>query len=72
MNNSTQAYLKLTIQIKMSSKLQLNLFKTASSHLKKNFFQCLRDSGEASPTIYSCYANFAVFIDYKRNQFPKK
>ena len=29
-------------------------------------------SGEASPTIWSCYANFSVFIDYKRNQFLKK
>ena len=34
MNNSTQAYLKLTgRKIKMSSKLQLNLFKTVSRHL---------------------------------------
>ena len=37
MNNSTQAYLKLTVRkIKMSSKLQLTLFKTVSSHLNDN------------------------------------
>ena len=29
-------------------------------------------SGEASPKIWPCYANFSVFIDYKRNQFLKK
>ena len=39
MNNSTQAYLKLTVRkIKMSSKLQLNLFKTVSSHLKEKIY----------------------------------
>ena len=30
------------------------------------------NSGEASPKIWSCYANCSVFIDYKRNQFLKK
>ena len=29
-------------------------------------------SGEASPTIWSCYANFSVFIDRIRNQFLEK
>ena len=29
-------------------------------------------SGEASPTILSCYANILVFTDYKNNQFLKK
>ena len=32
----------------------------------------LGGSGEASPTIFSCYANFSVFTGYKRNQFVKK
>ena len=34
--------------------------------------RCLQISGEASPTIWSCYANFSVFIDRIRNQFLKK
>jgi hypothetical protein len=29
-------------------------------------------SGEASPTIWSCYANISVFIDRENNQFLKK
>ena len=29
-------------------------------------------SGKANPKIWSCSANFSVFIDYKRNQFLKK
>ena len=36
MNNSIQAFLILTVRkIKMSSKLQLNLFKTVSSYLNR-------------------------------------
>jgi hypothetical protein len=31
-----------------------------------------RSSGEASPTIWSCYANISVFIDCENNQFLKK
>ena len=35
MNNSIPAYLNLAVQkVWMSSKLQLNIFKTVSSHLK--------------------------------------
>ena len=38
MNNSTPAYLNLPVpKIWMSSKLQLNFFKTVSSHLNINF-----------------------------------
>jgi hypothetical protein len=29
-------------------------------------------SGEASPTIWSCYANISVLIDLENNQFLKK
>jgi hypothetical protein len=29
-------------------------------------------SGEASPTIWSCYANISVFINRENNQFLKK
>ena len=29
-------------------------------------------SGEASPTIWSCYANISVFIDRENNPFLKK
>ena len=29
-------------------------------------------SGEASPTIWSCYANFSVFIDCENNPFLQK
>ena len=35
-------------------------------------FRVIASSGEGSPKIWSCYANFSVFIDYKRNQFLKK
>ena len=34
-----------------------------------NFKVLKMGSGEASPTIWSCYANFSVFIDYKRINF---
>ena len=29
-------------------------------------------SGEATPTIQSCYANFSVFMDYKRESISKE
>jgi hypothetical protein len=34
--------------------------------------ECVLNSGEASPTVWSCYANISVFIDRKNNQFLKK
>ena len=37
-----------------------------------NYSFYVSDSGEASPTIWSCYANFSVFIDRIRNQFLKE
>ena len=47
-------------------------YKNELSRLKQLWRFCLECSGEASPKIWSCYANFSVFIDYKRNQFLKK
>ena len=47
-------------------------YKNELSRLKQLWGFCLEGSGEASPEIWSCYANFSVFIDYKRNQFLKK
>ena len=41
-----------------------------NSHLTSN--NCIGISSEASPTLWSCYANFSVFIDRIRNQFLKK
>ena len=35
-------------------------------------FRVIASCGEASPKIWSCYANFSVFIDYIRNQSLKK
>jgi hypothetical protein len=32
----------------------------------------VEDSGEASPTMWSCYANISVFIHRENNQFVKK
>ena len=46
--------------------------KNLSYLVKTLFFDSTTGSGEASPKIWSCYANFSVFIDYKRNQFLKK
>ena len=47
-------------------------YKNELSRLKQLWGFCLECSGKASPKIWSCYANFSVFIDYKRNQFLKK
>ena len=34
--------------------------------------QMRRTSGEASPTVYSCYVNFLELMSVKNNQFLKK
>ena len=38
----------------------------------RNLVSYTRISGDASPTIWSCYANFSVFIDYKRESVSKE
>ena len=54
--------------------LMSRLNEILSNHLKSTRLRDsrLRFSGEASPTIWSCYANFSVFTDRIGNKFLKK
>ena len=67
-NSATQAYLKFTVRkIKMSSKLQFNLFKTVSCHLKCIIFfskKCEMIISPVSGRSFSkfCYVRFAGYV----------
>ena len=49
-----------------------SLERRQRARMEDKGFRVIASCGEASPKIWSCYANFSVFIDYIRNQFLKK
>ena len=57
---------------KLAAQNPVTEFEPYAAFNTRNLVSYTRISGDASPTIWSCYANFSVFIDYKRNPFLKK
>ena len=64
----------ISMSIVFVTKLAIIMFTcgfndSSTAYITARCLQLYSFSGEASPTIWSCYANISVFIDCNNNQF---